>query len=209
VYPMADSIRGERSALEWAVASRAVSGESECGDKAIVISSRTHSLIGVVDGLGHGREAASAARLAIDRLREHSAESITSLVVRCHDALRNTRGVAMGLAYVAGSRGTITWVGVGNVQGRLVPHDDKKRGASMMLTGGIAGHHLSRLRPTTLKIERGDLLLFATDGLREGFADSLDSSGSAHDIAHRILTEYHRPQDDSLLLVARYLDGVR
>lgn len=77
----------------------------------------------------------------------------------------------------------------------------------MMLRPGIAGDRLPSLRPATLRIRRGDLLLLATDGLREGFADALDPRGSVQDIADRIISEYHRPQDDGLLLVARYLDN--
>lgn len=199
----------EKKELEWAVASRLVPGETVCGDSSAVISSRTRSLIAVVDGVGHGGAAAHAAELAINMLREHATESLPSLIARCHAALQDTRGVAMGLASIGGSRSTLTWVGVGNVQGRLVPRDDTERAGSMMLTAGVAGHQLPRLRPATLNIRRGDLLLLATDGLREEFADSLDPNGSVQDIADRILSEFHRPQDDGLLLVARYLDGAR
>jgi phosphoserine phosphatase RsbX len=199
----------EKKMLEWAVTSRLVPGESVCGDKAVVVSSRTRSLIAVVDGVGHGSAAAYAAELAIDRLRDHATESLPSLITRCHAALQNTRGVAMGLASIGRSQSTLTWAGVGNVQGRLVPRDGAEGGGSMMLTAGVAGHRLPRLSPVTLQIRRGDLLLLATDGLREGFADSLDPSGSVQDIAERILNEFHRPQDDGLLVVARYLDGAQ
>jgi phosphoserine phosphatase RsbX len=197
-------ISPERKVLEWAVASRLIPGETVCGDRAFATSSPRRSLIAVVDGVGHGSAAAHAAKLAIDRLREHAAESLPSLIARCHEALQDTRGVAMGLASIGGLHDALTWAGVGNVQGRLV-HDDAGQGGSMMLNPGVAGHRLPRLRPATLKIRRGDLLLLATDGLREGFADALDPSGSVQDIADRILDEYHRPQDDALILVARYL----
>jgi phosphoserine phosphatase RsbX len=195
----------ESKGLEWAVASRLVSGESDCGDKAVVIPLQTRSLIAVVDGVGHGSAAAHAAELAIDRLREDPTASLSALIRRCHDALQDTRGVAMGLASLGESGGAMTWVGVGSVQGRLVPHNNVEVGASMMLRPGIAGDRLPALHPATLNIRRGDLLLLATDGLREGFADDFDPSGSVQDIADRILHEYHRPQDDGLLFVARYL----
>jgi hypothetical protein len=197
----------ERKVLEWATAWRLVPGETDCGDKAIVIFSPTRSLIAVVDGVGHGSAAAYAADLAIERLRKDPAGSLSTLIRQCHDALRHTRGVAMGLASLGGSHGAMTWVGVGNVQGRIVPGNKREGGASMMLRPGIAGDRLPPLRPATLKIRRGDLLLLATDGLREGFADALDPRGSVQDIADRILGEYHRPHDDGLLLVARYLDN--
>jgi phosphoserine phosphatase RsbX len=197
----------ERKVLEWATASRLVPGETDCGDKAIVISSQTRRLLAVVDGVGHGSAAAYAAELAIERLQEDPGGSLPALIRRCHDALQDTRGVAIGLASLGGSHGGMTWVGVGNVQGRLVPRDKRESGASMMLRPGIAGDRLTSLRTATLKIRRGDLLLLATDGLREGFADALDPRGSVQDIADRILSAYHRPHDDALLLVARYLDN--
>jgi negative regulator of sigma-B (phosphoserine phosphatase) len=208
MHVVSDSaVSPERKVLEWAMASRLVPGETDCGDKAIVLSSHTRSLIAVVDGVGHGSAAAHAAELALERLQEDPAGPLSSLIRRCHDALRGTRGVAMGLASVGGSNGAMTWLGVGNVQGRLVSPNDGESGASMMLRPGIAGDRLPSLDPATLKIQRGDLLLLATDGLREGFADGLDPRGTVQDIADRILNEYHRPQDDALLLVARYLDN--
>lgn len=189
------------------MASISAPGESECGDKAIVISSKRQTLMAVVDGLGHGPRAALAAGLAIDQIQKHAAESLPSLIERCHKRLGDTRGVAMGLASLATPDGTLTWVGIGNVQGRVVPKNGGQHGASMMLSAGIVGHLLPPLRPTRLDLGRGDLLLLATDGLREGFADSLDPGGSVRDIANRLLGRSHRAQDDGLLLVARYLDG--
>ena len=196
----------ERKVLEWAMSSRLVPGETDCGDKALVISSESRSLIAVVDGVGHGTAAAHAADLALERLQDDPAAPLSALIRRCHDALRGTRGVAIGLAAIRGSHGALTWTGVGSVQGRLVPRDHQESGATMMLRPGVVGDHLPSLRPATLKMQRGDLLLLATDGLREGFADALDPRGSVQDIADRLLSQYHRPQDDGLLLVARYLD---
>jgi phosphoserine phosphatase RsbX len=196
----------ERNRLDWAIASMPADGESECGDKGIVISSHLHSLIAVVDGVGHGPQAALAASEAIDEIRNHATESLPSLIKLCHKRLQNTRGVAIGLASLRESDGIVTWVGIGNVQGRVV-REGHEPGASMMLSAGIAGHQLPKLRPTRLRLGRGDLLLMATDGLREGFADSFDSTGSVRDIADRILEDSHRSQDDSLLLVVRYLDN--
>jgi negative regulator of sigma-B (phosphoserine phosphatase) len=73
------------------------------------------------------------------------------------------------------------------------------------LHGGIVGHALPRLAPQTSPVARGDLLIFATDGIRRDFADCLVPSGSCRDIAERVLQQYALGSDDALVVVARYL----
>jgi hypothetical protein len=62
---------------------------------------------------------------------------------------------------------------------------------------------------STLTIRRGDVLVFATDGIEAGFGDSLKVTGSPHDIAQRILDHHAKITDDALVLVVRYLAGNR
>jgi hypothetical protein len=56
-----------------------------------------------------------------------------------------------------------------------------------------------------MPLARGDLLIFATDGIRRDFADDLMPTGSCREIADRILQQYAIGTDDALVLVARYL----
>ena len=61
------------------------------------------------------------------------------------------------------------------------------------------------LTARTTDIARGDVLIFATDGIRRDFADTLVPSGSCRDIAQRILQQNALGSDDALTLVIRYL----
>jgi phosphoserine phosphatase RsbX len=64
----------------------------------------------------------------------------------------------------------------------------------------------SSVRCATLReLTRGDVLIFATDGIRNDFADLLVPLGSCRDIAERVLHEHALGSDDALVLVARYL----
>jgi hypothetical protein len=56
-------------------------------------------------------------------------------------------------------------------------------------------------------VERGDTIVFATDGLSRDFADGLDLAGPAQRVADRLLAEHGRADDDALVLVARMLGG--
>jgi len=167
-------------------------------------------LVAGIDGLGHGDEAARAARTAAGVLRESPSRDLVLLVQRCHAALSSTRGAAISLAFVSPSDRGVTWLGVGNVEGRVLSGDPwaiRPKG-SLALGNGVPGHELPPVRAATLELRIGDVLVLATDGVEAVFADSLDISGSPQAISERILADHWRPTDDALVVAVRYL-GVR
>jgi hypothetical protein len=52
--------------LEWSHAARALPGQHEIGDACWVLETPALVRLAVVDGLGHGPEAAKAAAVALD-----------------------------------------------------------------------------------------------------------------------------------------------
>lgn len=191
--------------LDWGVAVRARQGERECGDRHVVRASPEGVLLAVVDGLGHGREAAAAAGLAAAALEEHAGEALASLIERCHEALAGSRGVVMSLAYVDRTS-RLMWLGIGNVEGVLVRSAGRPE-EHLLLRGGVVGFQLPALRPAALSLERGDILALATDGVRSGFAAGLRVAKPPQQLAERVLAEHGRGSDDALVLVARF-EGV-
>src|SRR5689334_19279537 len=105
--------------LDWGVASLPLDGQSESGDRCVVQSFPGGVLLAVIDGLGHGSQAAAAAASAESILRTQAQEPVISLVRQCHESLRRTRGVVMSIVSFDTSHGQITWLGVGNVRGML------------------------------------------------------------------------------------------
>jgi negative regulator of sigma-B (phosphoserine phosphatase) len=199
-----------RSSVEWGVATRCRRGEATSGDLAVVRVLPDGALVAAIDGLGHGGEAARAARAAGRVVRERPSRDLVLLVERCHSALRNTRGAAISLAFVSPAEDTMTWVGVGNVEGRVVSADPSatRLKGSLALGSGIPGHQLPRVRATTINVRPGDVLLLATDGIEAAFGDSLDISGPTQAITDRVLAAHWKPSDDALVVAVRYL-GVR
>ena len=202
---------GGRALIEWGVATLALPGEAESGDRHLVKPVSTGVLVAVVDGLGHGAEAASAAQSAVTALERHASESPASLIERCHRALKGTRGAVMSVAVLADPDRSMTWVGVGNVEGLLLSGDGAaRRGparASLVTRGGIVGSELPRLHPVVHPIAPGDMLIFATDGIWEGFAEGLPPEATPQQLADQILARHGKGTDDALVLVARYLGG--
>src|SRR5438128_10313730 len=93
---MPEASVGAPALIEWGVASLALPGEAEAGDRHLVKPVGTSVLVAVVDGLGHGAEAASAAQAAVAALERHGSESLVGLGERCQRALKGTRGGVVG-----------------------------------------------------------------------------------------------------------------
>ena len=196
--------------IEWGVATRCRSGEATSGDVAVVHLLPEGVLIAGIDGVGHGSEAARAARRAAAVMRESGGEDLVCLVERCHSALRGTRGAALSVAFVSATESRMTWLGVGNVEGRVLsgdPAETRPKG-SLALGRGVPGHELPTVRAATLAVVPGDVLVLATDGVDAGFADSLELSGTSQAISDRILADHGKRSDDALVVVVRYL-GMR
>ena len=198
---------GPKAIVDWAVATLALEGEHESGDLHVVAPFDGGALVAAIDGLGHGPEAAAAARRAAEALVRHSGQPAIELFDRCHENLRGTRGAVITLASFNGASGTMSWAGVGNIEGTLLraePGEGRPR-ESVMLVGGVPGHQLPRLRPYDLPVSPGDTLILATDRVRGGYLDLVTVSDPPQQLADQLLAEYGRGTDDALVLVARYM----
>jgi hypothetical protein len=195
----------ERPPLEWSVAGRPLPGEPTSGDRAFVSVAAHHALAAAVDGLGHGPEAGLASRIAVEVLERFKCEDVLSLARRCHVALRTTRGVAVSLASFDSPASKMTWVGIGNVDGRLLRAGRAQETETLLVLGGVAGHELPLLAARSVDLRRGDLLILATDGIEPSFTDSVRATESCREISDRILERHALDTDDALVLVARYL----
>ena len=196
--------------VEYGVAKFVLPGQGESGDHHLVRCGGNGILIAAIDGIGHGEEAASAANAAVSILKAGADEPVISLVQRCHEGLRMTRGVVLSLATIDPEHGMMTWLGVGNVQGVLMRAGSKKGAVQevLLLRAGVVGSQLPALQAAVIPVAKGDTLVFVTDGIGSEFAEGLSELESPQRMADRILKQHCRGKDDALVLVVR-LTGVR
>ncbi|HEV2522887.1 MAG TPA: SpoIIE family protein phosphatase [Candidatus Acidoferrales bacterium] len=193
--------------MEWGVAAVALKGESESGDRCVVQPFPGGILLAVIDGLGHGIEASSAAASAESVLRAQPQEPVISLVRRCHERLRSTRGVVMSVVSFDTSHGLMTWLGVGNVRGtlrRFMPSSFPSR-EELLLRAGVIGRQIPPLQAAVLTVSPGDTLFLASDGIKGEFAQERTPLEAPQILAEVILTKYAKTNDDAVVLVARVL----
>lgn len=192
--------------LDWAVSGRPLPGEEVSGDLAACMPVGDGALLATIDGLGHGAEAAEAAEIARDTIAAHSSEMLASLLRLCHVGLARTRGAAITLVRVQCGAGMLQWVGVGNVEAHLVRRTESGHGsmvASAVLFGGTVGYRLPRLRDSVVELRPNDLVIMATDGVRQDFLPEVATGQPVDRIATSILEGHARASDDALVAVAR------
>jgi len=195
------------SAIELGVAAATLAGESYSGDYHLVMPFPNGLLVAVLDGIGHGEEAAAASRTAGTILERYAAEPVIALLQRCHRELREMRGTVMSMASFNIRHGLMTWVGVGNVYGVLL-----RTGSTLppgeeplLLRAGVVGNQLPQLQAAVLPVNTGDTIVFATDGVHSDFDRALAYNQNPQKAAEDILARYGKTTDDALVLVARYL----
>lgn len=199
---------GRLGPIEWAAAARPLSSEEACGDQSVALDvGGTAALFGVLDGLGHGSEAARAARCGLEMLRRDPAKPLGVLIRLCHRAMADTRGATMTLARIDFEADVLTWAGIGNVTANLTAKGltGAEVRSAARLAGGIVGYRIPEtIHTQTVSIRPGDLLVITSDGIAEDYVSSIDFAASAFAIAEAILRRHRKETDDALVLAARH-----
>jgi serine phosphatase RsbU (regulator of sigma subunit) len=185
-----------------AVAARPYPGETVNGDAWQVDWHGPVCRISLVDGLGHGSQAAAAALAAVAALAAEPALNPVEAVHCCHDALADTRGAALLVASIDVPRGQLIVAGAGNVEARLCQDGGVEH---LMTDRGIVGSVLPRLRPVEMALAPDWLLLMYTDGIKRRFdvQPLLEAAPGRDALAQAILTGWGRATDDATVLVVQ------
>lgn len=182
-------------------------GETVSGDGWGIARVGGEPLIMMVDGLGHGLQAADAAHAALAVLQRPRA-ALPDLLQDVHAALRSTRGAAVALVRIG--RGRLEFLGAGNVVCRLAAAakgDDPGLDKQFVSHSGTVGHTLRRAEPFRHPLPSRGVVILHTDGISsrfavKDFAGLLDQPAAL--IAGVLLQSHGRRSDDATILVLRH-----
>lgn len=194
--------RARPAIVDVGVVCLALEGESACGDGWCVEQTADRAMVLLVDGLGHGPNAAQAADVAIETFRTVVARTPVEAVQSIHEALRATRGAAIAVAEVtrAESGATVSFCAVGNTVSAIVGMGKPRSLASM---NGTAGLQTGKLQTFTHSWPSGSLLVMHTDGITTRWQLDRYPGVQTHDpaIAAAVLQrDFTRPRDDATVL---------
>jgi len=187
------------------MAHRPAPGEEQSGDRFFVQQSDHRAVLALIDGLGHGVEAASAADAAHAALDDRARQPVSTLIERCHQRLKDTRGAALTVMQFDTVTWQLEWTGVGNVMTVLLHPEPtgKLTRTELFVRGGVAGVLLPSTAASSVRIAPGDMLVAATDGVHSSFAYGITRVEAPQPLADRLLTRYRTGYDDAMVVVAQ------
>jgi anti-sigma regulatory factor (Ser/Thr protein kinase) len=207
VWPRRNKIE-KSDGIECGIVSLPKPGEEVCGDgwKCEPLADKTLCL--VADGLGHGSNAAVAAREAIDVLTEHRVKAPAEILEKAHDALRSTRGAALAVAQVNHLHDYLRFCGVGNIAAAII---DDGVARQMVSLNGTAGLEVRKIVEFTYPWSGESTLIMHSDGLMSRwdlhFYPGLIQRHPSL-IAGVLYRDFNRNRDDVTVLVAKAAESV-
>jgi len=132
-----------------------------------------------------------------------AADPITSIVERMHEALRPTRGAAVGLAEIDPGRGRLAFAGVGNIAGSIVADSTFR---SVVSHHGTLGHDVRKIQEFSYPWPRGAVLVMHSDGLTskwglEAYPGLIQRDPAL--VAAVLYRDFQRGNDDTTVVVVR------
>lgn len=192
-----------QTAFDVGVLSLPLRGEHACGDSWYLLSDREQAWFMVVDGLGHGPQAAEAANKAVEIFDPRSESDPVHLLGTMHAALRSTRGAAAAVTRVNLSTKVVTFSGIGNISATLCSGQLTQ---SMVSMNGTLGHEARTMQQFQYAWPASGILVMHSDGLSNQWKfDKYPGLQMRHPtlIAGVILRDNDRGRDDTTVLVVK------
>ncbi len=145
----------------WRMEAHSPSPEEPGPETAARNTRRLHKLL-VADGLGHGADAARAARAAVQLLETHLKEEPGEMLRLGHLALASTRGAAVAVASFSADSPDGTFAGVGNIAARVEAPGARRQ---LVSHNGTVGHALRKVQEFPFEFPPDGILILHSDGL--------------------------------------------
>jgi len=186
------------------VGSRPYPGMHDNGDSFVVKYFGCQLLVGVIDGLGHGKFAHEAAQRARQYVEKHYDQSFEMIFQGTGRACRSTRGVVMALVKLDWRTvpTKMTFGSIGNIEIRL----QNGNAGALPVRRGIIGKNAPSPVIHEQPFDPGDTLFLFSDGITSHWPkdEFLYLQGKPADETARImLTSLAKENDDATLLIVK------
>lgn len=178
-------------------------GERVCGDGWALHETPERIVTVLVDGIGHGWEAAEAAQEAKATFGKYVDSEPHQILQHIHDALRKTRGAVGAVAEIRPAAQSLVYAGVGNISATLI---DADRTRNLVSHNGTLGSILPRLQEFRFEWSRTSILVMHSDGVQTrwdlGAYAGLMAKHPAV-IGGALLRDFRRQRDDASVVVIK------
>ncbi len=173
------------------------------GDAFVVRHWAESTLVGIIDGLGHGHFAHRAAQAARQYVESHFDLPLDQIFRGTGRACRATRGVVMALARFDWAQARMAFASVGNISARVFP----RSGAfGFVIRRGVIGLNAPSAVVTEHSWSADNVLVLHSDGISSHW-DWQDIPGwmakPVAAMAQELLSARGKAEDDATVVVAR------
>ena len=184
-------------------------GETRCGDAWAIVQREGLASVLVVDGLGHGPDAETAALACVEAFGVAPFDPPSATLARADASMRATRGASAAVAHLDADARSVTFCGAGNIAGRLTSGVGDR---SFLCQHGTLGLQVSRLQDVVEAWPDHALFVMHSDGL-PGRWDLRKISGLLQCdpaiIAAWLIRDHIGGRDDATVIVVRASAGAR
>ena len=175
------------------------------GDQAGVWFDESRITACIIDGLGHGEAAETAALEALKFIEHNRGQAILDLIRGCDEQLRGTRGAAIGIAMIDRQTGNLEYAGVGNPRCAIVSNQVVYLGSVYGIVG--EGGFVPALE--RCQLVRRDTIMLWTDGLPEAIRmvpTRVRRMADAQAFSNDLIKQHAIDDDDAGVVIVRW-DG--
>jgi anti-sigma regulatory factor (Ser/Thr protein kinase) len=197
--------RPSSAAFSWGVVSRPAPHERLCGDGWRLAERNGELTLMMVDGLGHGPEAAEAAEEAADVFDCDPFAPLPLMLQNAGIRMQGTRGGAMAAARIDGATRSLKFVGVGNIAAHLRSRA-AAAGRGLVSHNGIVGGTVRKIQEFEYECPLDGLLVVHSDGLQSRWdLERYEGLLARHPavIAGVLYRDFTRGRDDVTVAVVR------
>jgi anti-sigma regulatory factor (Ser/Thr protein kinase) len=170
------------------------------GDAYLVKEWNGKTLLAVVDGLGHGEDAAVASTKARQYVLENHTRDVEQIVSGLHTHLRGTRGAVAGLVRIDRMEHRLIFCGIGNIDVSIVA-EPPMHPTSL---DGILGANARKIMRFGYTYDTLRAVVLYSDGVSGRF--SLSDYPLIYEqpqfVAERILDKWGKRDDDATIAIA-------
>jgi hypothetical protein len=166
------------------------------GDLGVIRPLHDGALVALVDAVGHGLTAYSAAQIARQALMTTGSEAPEAVLGELDVALQGSVGAVAAVARIFRDR--VAFAGIGNVAAWCA-------GQRLLSRDGVLGQRFRTPRVSEHALPHGQWFLLASDGISS--TKPLVPAGTAATAARALVESAGKGHDDAAVLVARWVEG--
>lgn len=175
----------------------------ECGDAGIIKEFDGKIFFGLIDVLGHGKDAYKLAVITREFLEKNYQHEPVEIIKRLHEHIKGTRGLVAGIGILDLKSNLLKYAGMGNISLKICNQNKTK---NIIYKDGIIGYIISTPRQEEIKLFPNEAIIVYTDGVKERFTlkncpELLHED--AKTMAARIIQKFGRESDDAACIVIK------